>query len=343
MIRRVFVLLVCLHACSTVRAANRRERFLELHGIKPSELAAGGSPVYGVPIRQRQWTVSASGFAFSPDSRRLAFTGGGKLIVVDVASGDTVLERARPGGMSSSLAFSPSGLLAHDLWFMNDNSDRRLHVVDLGSGREVVKTGLYSPIKTLRFDTRGTLAVGFEEGRVERREPATLEIVERLPGTYPDVIFDPAGRPLVWGQFPNPAYTLPAGAVKPVVLKPVADNGRLYEVDAKDVAPDGTIATASDPWLILFAPDGRKVSESFLASARAGRVRYTPDGQNLAVGLTGRERGLRLVDPATGKTVAVISQDSSYTFEFSPDGRYLASTHEASKVQRVVLYDFGPR
>ncbi len=135
---------------------------------------------------------------------------------------------------------------------------------------------------------------------------------------------------------PEPALELlPANSVTPPRRVPLQEAPSDLRADPPLVAGDGrslVLTTSTGEFIRWSVPDGRRLGHGRAATDRDGTAEFSPralalahDGRRLAVALRGESHGY-LVDLTTGSTVTLRGhRDDVAAWDFSPDGRFVAS------------------
>ncbi len=259
-----------------------------------------------------------SGLAFAPDGRTLAITQGGKIRLIDPATGREfpALECSRI--IEGSLAFSADGrkLIAA--------SAPDLCVWDVSTGREVDTLGTSSGvIAGLAISADGRSIAAACDGLGYCRPVGPFGLGGVACGTR-------GGRIMLW-------ETSIEDEPRTVITR-----GRLFAVA---FAPDGrTLASAESEGVRI--RDANEGQGGKILDFPACSLAYAPDGRTLAIGSgrgfgRGRDGEVHLWDVATRRVRAVLKGDlgSVKSVVFAPDGRSLV----ASGPRGVMLWDLPPQ
>jgi Tol biopolymer transport system component/DNA-binding winged helix-turn-helix (wHTH) protein len=267
--------------------------------------AAGGAPR---PLTER-WDPPGGhrSVSFAPDGRRLAFTAGGQVWLLDLASGkrervDVPTQEHR----SNLLEFGASGEVQ---WASDGRSlvglARQAHEVvlwryDLGSGRAEISAPLMVAEPTQFLEH---LALSADGRRMAYSLVSTNADLMSLP-------LDRDGTPLS-----QPAPLLPSLASRKGQPQFSLDGGRI-SFQVWRPGEGGVLYTASS--------DGRNPAQAANVSAFAG-ASFDPEGRLIAVvrGPSDRPRLIE-IDPATGRERTLRDLPPAAWPRLSPDGKEVA-------------------
>lgn len=211
--------------------------------------------------------VQASGLAFSPDTRQLAWAGvlpnsTGAIQMWDVATGDKVrtLVDGQGGLRFTTIAFSPDGKL-----LAAGTTERAVILWDVASGKELRRFASRSHVHALAFSPNGKLLAASVDMFYEKRNGVFL------PGTDKEflLLWDvSSGKELrAWGRphgggacaiaFSPDGMCLVSGGVKDKTL-------RCWEVvTGTEIRSWNSLqgkVVAGQPYKLTFSPDGRLLS-----------------------------------------------------------------------------------
>jgi RNA polymerase sigma factor (sigma-70 family) len=281
-----------------------------------------------------------TGFALSPDNKRLVTVGGNPVTRVwDFTTGRELVHRdGEASGGTQAVAFSPDGRT-----IATRDCVGNLHLWDPATGKDVCRSGTgQSPTFVLAFSPDGTrvAAAGMATVPLEvwRVHGGSLTLdwqitdndigpVRVLVGVR-TLAWSPDGRTLACGHMEDGDIRLLDAATGKVLRRLVGHKGRVNTVA---FSPDGT----------LLASGGGEDHKVRLWNVAAGRPRrvlatvpgevlavgFTPDGTRLACSGGDREPVLGLWDVTTGRQVRRLGDghDKVVALAFTHDGRTLAA------------------
>lgn len=270
--------------------------------------------------------------AFSPDGTRLAAVSGmwgsvkpGGLCIWDVATGNVLETRNELSGPLFGVTYHPlKPILVTGGVAWGARNPTKLW--DHQDGHQIAAIGEAGNTFALTISPDGRLlALAGADGRMRLCDASTGQILQTFTaqaGNLFGIAFSPDSRLVASGSRDGSIqiYDTSTNAI----LHRFEDLG-----DVRSVAfsPDGELLAAITYLGLVMLWDTNDWSEFAVHHARAytgGNLRFSPDGQSLAVGAGDK---LQLWDPATGEVRKDLPGHWRNTFvgEFSPDGRALAS------------------
>lgn len=294
MIRAAFLVLACGIAASTAGAAAPLARngviaFASDRSKNPGNsevfvVRAGGGPRLNLS-RGIATTDEDPSPSWSPDGKRLAFTGYEALVIAKAdGSSRTLLSEDELGAPAGEPSWSPDGrdiaVLGDGIWLIATSNWRARRIVDPPVWPEGFDSGTHwSPDGARLAFTRGT-AGDFPDLYVVRRDGTGLRRLARAVSCC--VSWSPSGRRLLYGDdFARlVSIDVRTGRRKRLNL------GRLHLSDADDVdvvwSPRGRwIAVPTTAGLYLVSPDGRTRRRVWGVT---GTPAWSPSGNALALG-----------------------------------------------------------
>ena len=267
-------------------------------------------------------TAAVRRAVFSPDGRLLVSCGEDKQVIVwDFARRERLKTLPDHTGWVTSVAFSPDGKLfataSHDQTVIVWDSARLEKIRVLGDHRAAVNA--------VSFSTDGRLLAAGSSGndnRIILWDTLRWEKVREIPGGtgYPPILFSHDSRTIISS---SGQWDLDTGQ-------------RVAEVEVGNwvaLSPDGTLMVTTKPNGEVFfhklSRPGETLGSRVLAHPRGhqdfGRaVVFSPDGKVVATG----SENILLWDVETMEKLGRFEYDSIvWGLTFSPDGRWLVSTH----------------
>ena len=255
---------------------------------------------------------------FSPDGRLLVSVGeDNQVIIWDFARRMRLKTLSEHTAPVTTVAFSPDGK-----WFVTGGQDQSAILWNAASlTKEAVWNDQDGPVTATMFSPNSSLVVYSTEHRLIIRETKSWNKVRALPGGisgHGSHVFAEHGR-LLADSYGN-MWDLASGEQKLFNEKragtwlAVAPDGK----HAAGVDGDGVVKTFD----LLDQESPPRAQPAHHDHGRA--IDYSPDGKLLA---SGAERVL-LWDATTMTKIAPLEYDSAvWSVAFSPDGRWLVSTH----------------
>ncbi len=295
------------------------------------------------------------GAIFSSDGRFLASSAAGGDVIVRRAPDWRVVKRLKHPGGATSVAFSPDSRTIYA-----GSYDGSVQTWDLASGKAGrALTGATGTVWTIDMSRDGKLlAAGGEDGVARVWSLSGSEPPRALRGhsrNIWEVRFAPAGTHLATASFDNSARIWDLASGKPVQTL----NGHTQAIVGLDYRPDGRmLATSGDDSTIrLWRTDDGAQLRKLEGGNHVYDVAFSPDGKWLAsagrarsviggfwydlTGMGGSASPVKLWRAGDGALVAALPHPTDVMYaSFSPDGRYLVTSSEDSKVR---LWRLAPR
>jgi WD40 repeat protein len=275
-------------------------------------------------------TAAARKIALSPDGRLLVSVGeDSKVIVWDFARRERLATFTDHTNWVISVAFSPDGK-----WFATASDDETVIVWDaMNLERAVTLTEHDAPVRTVAFSPDGRLLASSSKDPDPRtivREVGSWKTAYEVPrGTWwENFVFSSNGRYLTYGN--GETWDVASGRkVRESFETPFGGTDIAMSADeAYLVSIDGLGYTA------FWEMPSRRLVRSYRAHQFHGRIAaFSPDGKLVATAA----EDIVLWDVATQKKLARLTHDREvWGLAFSPDGKWLVSSHEDGA---VVLWD----
>ncbi len=266
---------------------------------------------------------------FSPDGKLLVSAGEDKQVIVwDFARRMRLKTLIEHRGVVNTVAFSPDGK-----WFFTGDEQKTAIVWDANRLElETVWRDQPGPIKASGFSPDGRVVV-YTAGDVSIiRETGTWKKLHELPGGMSHGTFLFPNNRLVQDSFGR-TWDLYSGESLTGIQEAWAGNWAALSPDHKQLA-----SVESHGYLKFVDLARGKVMQQSLAHHDHGRAAvYSPDGKLLA---TGAERVV-LWDVATMSKIVPLEYESVvWSVVFSPDGRWLVSTHGDGS---ILIWDVANR
>lgn len=289
----------------------------------------------GIPLNDGH-TAAARKATFSPDGRLLISVGeDGKIIVWDFARRERLANLGNNSGWVNSVAFSPDGK-----WFATAGTDTTVTVWDAARlERTVVLTDHNAAVSALVFSPDGRLLASASgpQGRTlvwdTTRWEKAYEVSWDL--TWGDLNFSPDNRRLLIGA---QLFDLPtASMVGEMDFARTAFNALSRDGSHMvGIASDGGV-TFSQIAKLWEGVESKVVSSQAVHSYHGRAVAFSPDGKLAA----SAAEDIVLWDAVTTtKLVRLKHKAQVWSLAFSPDGRWLVSTHDDGS---ILLWDVAER
>ena len=297
-----------------------------------------------VEIATGQLVASGKGgsdaIAFSPNSRLVLFAG--ELVEADTGKAVSLIA----GGTSAAtLSFSPDGRM-----IATGDHAGVVRIIEAATGTEVERLTHQGAVTAVAFTADGRQVISASEDGTARviDAPRPLSRLTSPGGNVNHVEFGPGARQVMTIGF-NPLELSGLGPAQSMHVSDVAtgkpvlrltDSQLFGVVSAMDVDRSGrrlVLVTNLMELTMLQVFDTADGTKVWSMRASVSAVAFSPDGSVMA---TGGKDGVAMLDPATGKTIALLPQDRPVTaLAFSADGRRLATGSQDS----TRLFDVASR
>jgi WD40 repeat protein len=270
--------------------------------------------------------------AFSPDGRLLATSGmDGQVIIWDFARRERVETIGVPADMAGALAFSPDGK-----WLVTGGDSHQMIVWDTAQWRKIKEFHFQQgnvPVASFSLDG-SLLAASISPDNITLLwRPSDWAEVGRIPAAgdmTTNLFFTPDGRRLFIG---SSSWDVTTGKpVGPSLDEEWTGNGAL--------SPDGALlVNVGSGGMVNFIDParGRLLSRQRAHNFFSRGAAFSPDGRLVATGSS----DIVLWDTATRTLLARLEHtDNVWGMSFSPDGRWLVSTHGDGA---ILLWDVAER
>lgn len=281
-------------------------------------------------------TAAARKAVFSPDGRLLVTCGeDGRIIVWDFARRERLATFNDNGGWVNSVAFSPDGK-----WFATPGANQTVTVWDAKRlERAAVLAGHRSMVNVVVFSPDGRLLgsiSGGDEGKTLVWDTSRWEEGYELPrnAIWADLAVSPDGRRML---ICNQVWDLQTASMTreldpDLTFAAISPDGRRLV----GIGPSGTVVFF-DVERLWENAQFRVLSSQRVHSYHGRAVAFSPDGKLAASGA----EDIVLWDAATQKRLVRLKYSAQvWSVAFSPDGRWLVSTHDDGS---VLVWDLAER
>ncbi len=297
-------------------------------------------------------TAAVRRAVFSPDGKRLVSVGEDKQVIVwDFAKRERLATFNDHTDWVAAVAFSPDGK-----WFATASYDKTVIVWDaVKLQKEVVLRGHRDKVVSVAFTPDGQTLVSADaapqsEGRATRLwRVGSWEKFAQIPlgyGEASSLLFTAGGRRLIYHLDTSEDHLPNTWDV--ATAQPLGNHfDPAWTSNNAALSLDGTLlVSVTSPGEVIFADfKRRQLLDRFKAHQDNGRaVALSPDGRLVATG----SENIILWDVATRRKITTIDYPSIvWSAAFSPDGRWLVSTHgdggirvwDVQERQRVVGFN----
>lgn len=280
-------------------------------------------------------TAAVRRAVFSPDGQRLVSgSEDHQVIVWDFARREKLKTLTHHTGWVNSIAYSPDGK-----WFATGSSDKSVIVWDaekmekvkmLNEHRDAVKAVAFSPDGKLLATSSGSDTGGNVDFRTVLWEVNGWRQLRALPEgrTYGNLLFSPDSR---WLKTQDSQWEVATGSKVTTTGDALGLNWHEFAPGANQLLGVGAGSVARYQLLRPGQLMGRKLIGDYESHQDFGRaVAFSPDGKLVVTGAD----DLVIWDAATMNIQGRFPSESSvWGVTFSPDGRWLVSTHGDGTIQ----------
>ena len=277
-------------------------------------------------------TAAVRRAAFSPDGTLLVSCGEDKKIIVwDFARRQRVATLTDHDGIVTAVAFSRDGK-----WFASSSADKTVIVWDRARFEKAfVLRGHTAAVFDLGFSPDGKLLLSLSDEAISWSADSFEKVAEIQQSAATDVVFLPNSTTFAGSRRSDEMVFTEAFSGKEEKREvPGLRQGVVA------VSPDGKMRLTIDgEGVVQFADIGPgKVLSTFAAHKDNGRsVAFSPDGKLAA----SASENVILWDARTLTKIATLEDDSLvWSVTFSPDGRWLVSTHTDGS---ILVWDVAER